>query len=70
METTGTVRSIRMRKGRGRIEFDFQHNDETVKTGNAVYQTKIVKAIQKDQSVNVVYRRDKPKKAFIRDIFA
>jgi len=69
LETEAEVVFFREFRDRGRIEFEFEHNDEIIRAANPVHLTRAVRAIGVGQCVAVFYLPENPRSAFIREIF-
>lgn len=69
VETDGEVVFFRKFRDRGRIEFEFEHNDEIFRGANPVHLTRAVNAVCLGQHVTVVYLPNAPKSAVIKEIY-
>lgn len=68
-ETSGEVVFFRQFRDRGRLEFEFDHERETIRAANPVHLSRAVRAMHVGKTVTVVYLPETPKSAYIREIF-
>jgi hypothetical protein len=69
VECEGVVVFIRQFRDRGRIEFEFLHEDSIIRAAHPVHLTKSVKERYEGEEVTVFYLPEKPKSACIMEIF-
>ncbi|WP_322508914.1 DUF3592 domain-containing protein, partial [Anaerolinea sp.] len=57
-------------RGRGRVEVVYTYQGERVVSGNVVMKNKLTSAFQLGTPVTVMVDREKPRRAFIRELYA
>ena len=69
MQTPGIIQDLDFFRDRGRIVYRYTYNGEEYVSANAIMKTRITKNLQIGQKVTVFCDREKPKKAFIYEIY-
>lgn len=69
LQADGEIVSLREFRDRGRIEFEFEHEDEIIHAANAVHLTRAVRSMHVGRHVTVYYSPEKPRRAFVAEIF-
>ena len=69
MEATGTISRVYFFRDRGRIEYVYGWYEEKYTSGVAVAKTKRTRVLEQGQNVTLVVDSDRPRRAFIRDLY-
>lgn len=69
VEVEGHVTRISFFRGRGRVYYLFTYMGERYESSNAIQQNKFTRKLEIGLPVKVVVDRDKPKKAFIKQLY-
>jgi hypothetical protein len=68
-EAEATITGTSFFRGRGRIEYTYLFQGSHYNSGNAVQETKATNAVQVGNKVIVLVDPNRPKRAFIRDLY-
>lgn len=68
-KVTGRITDIIFHKGRGRIRYAYDYEDQTYQTGNAIQKNKKTRAVQFGDEVLVAVDPLNPKSAFVQELY-
>ncbi len=69
LEARGQIDEIFFYRDRGRVKYTYTFQGETYTSGVALHRTRKTRALQTGDQVTLVVDRERPKRAFIRDIY-
>jgi len=69
LEARGQIDSVFFNRDRGRIQYTYTFQGQTYTSGAALHRTRKTKTLQAGDQVILVVDRDKPRRAFIRDLY-
>jgi hypothetical protein len=69
IQTRATISDIYFYRDRGRIEYIYTYLGQEYTSGNSVHRAKPTRAIKIGDQVTVMVDRNKPKRAYIRDLY-
>lgn len=69
VQTTGVITGIGFFRGRGRVEYSYTFQGEKQLSSNAINRNSRTRQLRVGQKVIVLVDRDRPKQAFIQEIY-
>ena len=69
-EVPGVITKIGFFRGRGRVTYVYTYQGKKYESSNAIQATKFTKSLSQGQNVTIMVDPDKPKHAFIRELYA
>lgn len=69
IEVPGVIVVAEFFRGRGRLEYVYTFQSQKYQSGNAVQAVKLVRSKEPGQGVVIMVDRNRPKRAFLRDIY-
>lgn len=69
VQTSGVITGIGFFRGRGRVEYSYTFQGEKQLSSNAINRNSRTRQLRVGQKVTVLVDRDRPKQAFIQEIY-
>ena len=69
VEVAGKVIAIGFRRDRGRIEYAYSYQGQTYQGANAIHKISKTRHLKPGDEITLLVDPDKPKRAFVRDIY-
>lgn len=69
LEVRGKIDSIYFSRDRGRVTYTYTFLGQNYTSGTSLHRTRKARELQTGDQVTLVVDRDKPKRAFIRDLY-
>ena len=69
LEASATISNVSFYRDRGRVNYVYTHQGQKYASGNLVHKVKQTRLIEVGDEVIVMVDRNKPKRAYIRDLY-
>jgi hypothetical protein len=69
LETPATISNVSFFRDRGRVDYAYTHQGQKYASGNMVHKVRSTKNIKVGDKVILMVDRNKPKRAYIRDMY-
>lgn len=69
LEVPAVISSLAYFRDRGRVEYVYTHQGKRYQSGNAIHRSPLTSRLRQGDSMILVVDRDRPERAFIRDLY-